>query len=112
GITNSKGSFLLVFEHPEGAFSHPPDIIKLSGAATDIAIGDLDGDLFSDIVVASGTTVTVVHERGQAYPWDMVESAGVKRPPAITETREMPFGIAGIAIGEFSDRRGNSLAVL
>ncbi len=111
-VTNKDGAFLAVFEHPEGAFKHAPEIFRLPAPANDIAVGDLDGDFFSDIAVACGNALVIVHERGQAYPWDIVKGAEIKRPAAVVETRPMGFGMVGLTAGRFSDERGNSLALL
>jgi CSLREA domain-containing protein len=111
-ITTAKGAQLVVFEHPEGAFAHPPEVFKLPAPATDIAIADFDGDNYADIAVVSGDELTVVHERAQAYPWDLDPRSGVKRPAAVVERRALPFRVAGLASGRFSDQRGASLAAL
>lgn len=109
---SGKDARILVFEHPEGVFKHQPDIIKLSAPANDLAIGNLDEDFFADIAVASGNNLTVVHGRGQAYPWDILKKYNVKRPSAITETRVLPSEIAALEIGYFVDGDKDSLAVL
>lgn len=108
-----KGShFLLVFEHPEGAFARKPETIKLPAAANAIAIGNLDADHFVDIAVASDSKLTVVRGRGQAYPWDMIADSGITRPKAAFETRTMPFSISALEIGDFSDQRIDTLVML
>jgi parallel beta-helix repeat protein len=112
GVITEKGPQLLVYEHPEGAFKHAPEIFPLATPATDIVIGELDGDSFSDIAVATGNVLTIIHGRGQAYPWDLIKEVNIKRPPAIVATRALPFPIATLAIGQFGDGRGNSLALL
>ncbi|MFM9903951.1 MAG: CSLREA domain-containing protein [Pyrinomonadaceae bacterium] len=111
-FSNENGSFLAVYEHPESAFKHAPEIIKLPSAAISLAIGNTDEDFYSDIAVACGNYLVIVHERGQAYPWDIVKDSGITRPPAVVETRKMPFSIANIAIGRFGEKRGTSLALL
>ena len=111
-VITSDGPKLFVYEHPEGAFTHKAEVFPLSAPATEIVLGDLDGDHYSDIAVATGNVLTIIHERGQAYPWDMIKGMDIQRPPAIVATRTMPFTIAGLAIGEFGNQRGNSLAML
>ncbi|MBK7393826.1 MAG: right-handed parallel beta-helix repeat-containing protein [Chloracidobacterium sp.] len=111
-FTNKTGSFLAVFEHPEGAFTHKPDIIRLPSAASAIAIGNMDVDFYSDIAVACGSELTIVHGRGQAYPWDIDPKLGIKRPPPVVATRRMPFAISGMTIGRFGNKRGQTLALL
>lgn len=111
-VTNSKGSFLFVFEHPESAFKHKPEIFKLDSPAVSVAIGNLDDDFYADIAVASGNQLTIIHGRGQAYPWDLNKRFGIKRPKAFVAKRQMPFAIAGLEIGDFNDSPGDDLAIL
>ncbi|MBK8150545.1 MAG: VCBS repeat-containing protein [Acidobacteria bacterium] len=111
-VNGKAGARLLVFEHPEGAFKFKPEVLPLASPAADIAVGDLNGDHYSDIAIGGGNTLTIISERGQAYPWDLAPKLGVKRPPALIERRAMPGGVAGLAIGDFSGARGRSLAVL
>ena len=51
---NKNGSFIAIYEHPESAFKHAPEIIRLKSPATAITIGNLDEDFYADIAVASG----------------------------------------------------------
>ena len=111
-FTNSTGSYLAVYEHPESAFKHPPELIKLPSTATAITIGNTDEDFYSDISVACGNELVLVHERGQAYPWDIVKDSGIERPPAVVDIKQMPFPIASMAVGRFGEKRGTSLAML
>ncbi|MBK8467300.1 MAG: VCBS repeat-containing protein [Chloracidobacterium sp.] len=111
-VTNKKGAQMLVFEHPESAFKYKPEAFQLASPATQIAIGDLNGDHYSDIAVGGGTNLTVISERGQAYPWDVLKGSGIKRPAAIVERKQMPSTIEGLAIGNFSGERQKSLAIL
>ncbi|HEX8398716.1 MAG TPA: NosD domain-containing protein [Pyrinomonadaceae bacterium] len=111
-VTNSKGSFLFVFEHPESAFKHKPEIFKLDSPAASVAIGNLDDDFYADIAVASGNQLTIIHGRGQAYPWDLNKRFGIERPKAVVAKRQMPFAIAGLEIGDFNDSPGEDLAIL
>lgn len=106
------GPQLLVFEHPEGAFKHPPEMIKLKRAGENLAIGNLDTDHFADIAVAEGNNLTILRGRGQVFPWDSVGDYDIRRPAPIVETRTMPFQIAAIVTGYFTDKRGESLAML
>ncbi|MBS1795701.1 MAG: right-handed parallel beta-helix repeat-containing protein [Acidobacteria bacterium] len=110
--TDSKGAYLTVFEHPESAFRHKPEIFKLPAPATALAIGDLDGDFYADVAVGCGPDLTIVHGRGQAYPWDLLPDSGIKRPKAAVAARRMPFSIAALTFGRFGGTRGDSLALL
>ncbi len=77
-----------------------------------MAIGNLDEDAYADIAVACGGDLTIVHGRGQAYPWDLADEFGIKRPGAVVADRKMPFQIAALAVGDFDGRRGEDLAIL
>jgi CSLREA domain-containing protein len=111
-VLNKKGAQLLVFEHPEGAFKYKPETIRLPSQANDLAIGNLDEDFYADVAVAGGNKLTVVHGRGQAYPWDLLREYDIKRPAAISETRVLPFEVAALTVGAFTEKRGDSLAIL
>lgn len=111
-LSGKGGNRLAVFEHPEGAFKNKPEIIKLPSAANDLAIGHLDTDYFGDIAVSGGNLLTVVRGRGQIYPWDLMPEYDLKRPAPIVETRNLPFQIAALATGYFTEKRGESLALL
>ncbi len=111
-FSNSKGAFLGVFEHPESAFKHKPEIYKLNQPATEIAIGNLDEDFYADIAIASGNILTIIYGRGQAYPWDLIPQLGIQRPKAFIATRQMPFEISAMTVGRFGNKRGETLAIL
>jgi CSLREA domain-containing protein len=111
-VTNAKGTFLFVFEHPESAFKHKPEVFKLDSPAASVALGNLDDDFYADIAVASGNELTIIHGRGQAYPWDLNKRFGIERPKAFVAKRQMPFAIAGLEIGDFNDSHGEDLAIL
>ncbi len=106
------GSKLLLFERPEGAFSGPPETIKLKAPADIIVVGQLNDDGFGDVVTAGGSRLTIVYGRGKASPWDKIEGSGIVRPIPTTDSVSMPFRIAGLEIGYFTEKRGQSLAVL
>lgn len=110
--SNKDGSFLAVFEHPESAFKRPPEILQLPSTATAVAIGNTDEDTYSDIALACGNDLVVVHERGQAYPWDIFKDTGVTRPSAVVDVRRMAFSIESLAVGRFGENKGTSLALL
>lgn len=110
--SGKDGSFVDVYEHPESAFKYGPERFKLEEPATALTVGNLDEDFYADIAVASGNTLTVIHGRGQAYPWHLIPDLGIQRPAAIVATRQMPFAISAMTSGRFGERRGTSLAML
>ena len=111
-VENQKGAFLMVFEHPEGAFTHQPDVYKLPASASSIAIGQFDRDWYSDVAVAAGNNVIVIHGRGQVYPWDIDPELGIVRPGAVVEQRTFPFTITRVATGDFENTGKDDLALV
>lgn len=111
-VITKSGPAVLVFEHPEGAFKHQPEVFKLAAAATGLVIGHLDADFYADIAVASGNELTIIYGRGQAYPWDLLPDSEITRPKPVRASRRMSFPISALEIGHFGRQRGESLALL
>lgn len=111
-VLGKDSAKLLIFEHPEGAFKNPPEAIKLKRSGENLAIGNLDTDHFADIAVASGNSLIIVRGRGQVFPWDSVGGYDITRPAPIVESRTMPFQIAALATGFFTEKGGESLVML
>ncbi|MBK8465904.1 MAG: hypothetical protein IPL32_08740 [Chloracidobacterium sp.] len=108
-----KGSsFVAVYEHPEGAFARKPEKFALPTAARSLAIGNLDKDPYGDVAAAGGSSLTLIHGRGQAYPLDLKADLDIERPSAFLQSKQMPFSIVDLAIGRFGKERGESIALL
>lgn len=113
-VATSSGPRLVVFEHPEGAFKSPPEIITLDAPVSDMAIGHLDTDAYADVAMASGESVMIYHGRGQAYPLDRSKEReiDIQRPSAMLQSRKIGTPIAAIQVGRFIDEPRDSIAVL
>lgn len=109
---NKEGSFVAVYEHREGAFRRPPERYRIVAPANSIAIGKLDRDSYGDVAVASGSLLTIIHGRGNPYPLDMSVDIKIERPKAVVQSRQMPFQIADLEVGNFGDQYGESLVLL
>ncbi|MBI3653664.1 MAG: VCBS repeat-containing protein [Acidobacteria bacterium] len=102
---------LMVWENPTGAFNAKPEVFALPIAATAVAIGQLDAkDSFADIAIAAGSTLKVIHGRDRKLSLDVKAQSRVA--PAATESRTLDVTLRGIAIGDFTDKVDNDLAVL
>ncbi len=110
--TRQSRSYLAVFEHPEGAFSHEAETFRLAAKAAVVTLGNLNNDNFGDIAVSSRDTVTVIFERGQVYPWDLDRKSGIMRPAAVISTRVLPFQISDIAAADLAGEDGDEIALL
>ncbi|HLF85374.1 MAG TPA: FG-GAP-like repeat-containing protein, partial [Blastocatellia bacterium] len=111
-VQTDKGSQLLVFEHPEGAFKRKPESFELPAPATSISLGRLDEDPLFDIAVACGEQLVFIHGHQQIYPWEMMPEAGLARPPAEVGKRTLPFRVSELTTGKFTAGRGDSIAML
>jgi hypothetical protein len=109
---NKEGSFVAIYEHREGAFRRPPERYRIAAPANSIAIGKLDRDSYGDVAVASGSLLTIIHGRGNPYPLDMSVDIKIERPKAVIQSRQMPFQIADLEVGNFGDQYGESLVLL
>lgn len=112
GLESEGRSFVAVYEHPEGTLKHRPELHKIPAPAIAIDLGQLDSDNYSDVAVATVAGLTIIHGRGHPYPLDMVESYGIERPAAHIQSRQLPFSIADIAVGNFGREFGDSIAFL
>ena len=112
GYVAASKAYVAIFEHPEGAFTHRPEIFPLPAPANSIAIGEFDRDGYSDVAVSSGDKLTIVHGRGQAYPLDLLPAANIQRPAAAVSTIQLPFPVASMIAAEMTGTRGDGLAML
>jgi Calx-beta domain/Concanavalin A-like lectin/glucanases superfamily/Viral BACON domain/FG-GAP-like repeat len=105
GVTPAYPAQLLVFEGPNGALKHEPETIALPAQATALALGPLDESYELDLAVAAGSELVIVHGRDRRLSTGEELRARV-RPAEITR-HAVPFGIAAVAIGDFT---GDELA--
>src|SRR6266446_2419551 len=110
GGTPAYPAQLLVFEGPEGALKHEPETIALPAPATSFALGQLDDSYEMDLAIAAGNDLLIVHGRDRKLSIDEEERAKVA-PPEV-ETREMPFTLSSIAIGNFTRNDQDQIAAL
>jgi hypothetical protein len=110
GIAATEGPRLLVFEGAEGAFGCEPEVIRLPGEATAVAVGRLYGGTYADIAVAAGGYLFTIHGRDRKLSLDEAARAGVSAP----ETEKLRLGSRprSIAIGDFAGDRREQVAVL
>jgi hypothetical protein len=62
-VNAASGAQALVLESPNGAVRAAPEIISLPSGATSIAIGRVGGTPMSDVVVAAGNNLVLIHAR-------------------------------------------------
>src|SRR5207247_4781834 len=110
GGTPAYRAQLLVFEGPEGALKHEPEMIALPAPATSLALGQLDDSYEMDLAVAAGNDLVIVHGRDRKLSID--EEARAKVAPSEVETREMQFTLSSIAIGNFTRNDQENIASL
>ena len=100
GVTGPGGEILLIFDDGVNGFSKALAQYPLSQPASAIEFGGLDDDPFTDVAVAAGSEVLVVHGWGRKE-----EVAAESR----VERVDVGPGLRGLALGEFTwDRQGRS----
>lgn len=93
GVATAGGARLLVFGG--GDLSSAPRTIALPGRATSLAFGQLDAGFESDLAVAAGGRLALVHGGAEGV-----------------ETVETAFAVAAVAAGDFVGDRTFELALL
>ncbi len=110
-VSESK-AYVEIFEHPEGAFSHKPEIFPIHEPGSSITIGQLERDPYADVAIGGGETLTVVHGRGQAYPLDILPEADIQRPAAAVRSMKLNFTVSSLIAAGMDGTRNDGLAIL
>ncbi|HZM87895.1 MAG TPA: HYR domain-containing protein [Blastocatellia bacterium] len=110
GLAAATGSQALVFESPEGALKANPETFPLRSVATAIALGRLDEDYTSDLVVAAGSDLMVVYGRDRRLSLDQTAQRAVL--PSRISRRSLTFAVRSVAIGDFKGDQMTGLSLL
>jgi hypothetical protein len=104
GVRTPDGPKALVYQD---GLSEAPAAYSMQADVTALAFGRLDDDDITDVAAAAMNQLTVIHGRN-----DLAGEASAK--PAVTETEDLQFAIAGLAVGDFMFDRGHQreIAVL
>jgi hypothetical protein len=109
-VDGAAGPRVIVFEGATGALSATPETFALPARAASVAIGDLDGDLYTDIAVGAGNELVVIHGRDrQSYLGGPLQTPV---PDALISTYSFPAPIQSVAAGRFTGSRISEVAVL
>jgi hypothetical protein len=100
GVSGPGGDALMIFDDAVDGFSNAVVQYQLAAPASAIEFGGLDDDPFTDVAVAAGSEVLVVHGWG-------------RKEQVATESRvervSVGPGLRGLALGQFTwDREGRS----
>lgn len=109
GIATPGRASLLIFEGPDGALQHEPENLPLPAAARDVALGSLDNDFGCDIAVATDQRLVFISGRDRKLLLDKEQQATV--PVAQLEERSFNAAIEALAIGHFTERQQEELAM-
>src|SRR5882672_5355262 len=110
GVAGPSGSSVMVFEGPEGALRSQPEVFSTQSKVTSLALGEMDDDLASDLVVAAGRDLLMV--RGRDRKLSLNEKSRSEVLPAAVEKRSLGFNIRLLAIGRFSGEVHPNIALL
>ncbi len=103
GITGPEGPRVLIFEGPNGALRHEPEEISLPEEATALALGPLDEHDESDLAIAAGHHLLVVHGRDRYSPSE--------RRALRVDQQVLPFQIVALALGDFRAEEGHDMEI-
>ncbi|MBI3949247.1 MAG: HYR domain-containing protein [Acidobacteria bacterium] len=105
GVLGSEGPQALVFESPEGVLKAEPEVIPLPTVTTALALGRLDDDSFTDLAVAAGSELVIVHGRDRSIADcrdSRIADCFSRIPQAAIEQHSFPFIILSLALGDFA----------
>ena len=107
GVRTPEGPKTLIYN--QGGLSAEPEAYQMAADVTALAFGQLDDDGVTDLAAASMNQVTVIHGRN-----DLPGESAATATQAITETQDLKFAIAGLAVGDFMFDRNHQreIAVL
>jgi hypothetical protein len=109
-VETSSGPELLVFEGVHGGATAEPEVFSLPHAATDLAIGQLDSDIYADIAAACGDQLIVVRGRDRKLAWD--DAARREVPGAQVDSLAVESALTTLSIGNFSGEPVDQVAAL
>ncbi|HEX8098100.1 MAG TPA: VCBS repeat-containing protein, partial [Pyrinomonadaceae bacterium] len=102
GVVSNEGPKALAFEGGRGGLRAQPAVYDLPGQANAFASGSLDDDGASDLAVAAGSELVIIHgredsraEKGAAGP----KTEG--SPSNRIERADFPFYVSALATGDF-----------
>ena len=109
-VTTPQGSRVLVFEGPEGALRSKPETFAMPAEVSSLALGQPGNNFETDLAVAAGRDLVVIHGRDRKLSLDEIRRRAV--PAARVSIRTLPFEIRSIATGDFTGSHSTELALL
>ena len=110
GSEGTTGPALLVFEGPDGALSHPPEVIELPSPAVALDVAQLDDHYPFDIAVAMDTEILIVQGRDRKLSHPQSERLAVS-PPKVSRY-SFAYRILSMVAGDFVSDYDDELALL
>ncbi|HEX7295749.1 MAG TPA: hypothetical protein VF251_08365, partial [Pyrinomonadaceae bacterium] len=100
GVSGPDGNSVLILDDATEGFSNALAEYRLSGPANGIEFGGLDDDPFTDLAIAAGNEVLVIHG------WGRKEEVA---PASRVERMNVGSDVRGLALGQFTwDRQARS----
>ena len=110
GVAGANGSYVMVFEGPEGALRSSAEIYSAPATVTAIALAELGGDHSIDLAVAAGRDLMLVQGRDRKLSLNAQQRLTVSAPTI--EHRTFDFSIRSLAIGNFIGNAKSDIALL
>jgi len=98
-VVGAQGPMALVYQGVKDGLSKTPFSYSLPAEATFVGLESLDGDIFSDLAVAAGNQLVIIHGRKSGL--------GGPETPGQRETIDLPFRVESAVFGEFTWDRDN-----
>ena len=113
GVTTEEGPAILVFEGPAGALNSAPEVVMLKAAATALAIGRFDDDVFFDLAIGEDRRLRVLRGRNNKLQRLDGSRSGIGAA-FVDDIAEFESPIMSIVAGYYvgDTRDGQELAVL
>lgn len=110
GVQTDHDSRVLVFDSPKGVLSAQPESYSMPARVNTLALAQFGPNTTSDLTVASGNHLFIVHGRDRKLSFGSDQSFNVR--PAFVEDRSFALEINSLCLGDFTRRGQTDVALL
>ncbi len=110
GIENTESAQLLIFEGPNGALQHEPEVYELDAPASTISINQFDEHYAIDLAVAAGHELRFISGRDRRLSLSAEHQVHVV--PATQRVHQLSTPVSDMVAGHFNRDRQTDLVLL